>query len=468
MTDKETERNSVRQIRLRKRLDDWFLGLIVVLVVLGGVGAVFAYQIQTADAIETQEEQVGTWNEQPSLSHHAEVARTNPLYEQGQTLPDQSLYFTHISPELAGAYEYSYGATGDGEFDVELGAVLQKQAVDDDGDPYWQVTEPLNQTHQHGLSPGESVSVPFAVNVTEAVMEIEQIEEGLGASVGTTEVAILVNTHVTGTVNGERVATTHQSRVEVEPDGETYSVESVGVEGESHETVRTVESKVSHGPVQSYGPFGLIVGSVVGIVGLTSLKRWGNLTPTKRELDVLAHAQQRAEFDDWISPGPVPEEYYDSTRIELESLEALVDVAIDTNSRVIEDSNTGLYVVVGDNWHYSYTRSHQTGTHSTVADGDRLSEPLGPTEQTAPENELKSQNGSVASESAPEQENGESVSEQEHGESVAEQEQEESIPEQAHGESTPGEKTRDSEPQGESEISRVNDEGASKPTAGQD
>lgn len=376
MTGKETDTNTVRQIRIRKHLDDWFLGIVVVFVLVGAVGAVFAYQTHTATAVETEEERVGTWNEQPRLSHHAEVVQPNPLYQQGQILSNQPLYFTRISPELRGTYAYSYGATGSGEVDVQLETRLQIQSVDSGGDPYWQLTEQLNQTYHEGLSPEENAVLSFEINVSDAVREIERVESGLGASVGTTEVTVLVTAHVTGMVNDERVATTHQGSLDVEPDGETYGVDTAGVEQESHDTVRTVETPVSHGPVESYGPFGLLLGSFVGIVGLGALRRWGRLPPSKRELALLAHTEQRAEFDDWISPGTIPEEIQSGQYIELDSLEALVDVAIDTNSRVIEDSTTGTFIVAGENWHYLYTESHRLAVDAESSsirdDGDDI------------------------------------------------------------------------------------------------
>jgi len=356
MTDDKTN-SRMRSIRVRKRLDDWAVAVVVALLLVGALGGWVAYQTHLNPSMETEEQTVATWDEQASLSHTAEVQQSNPVFDQGQVLSNQPLYFTQLAPELAGSYEYTYGASGEGELDVELAASLLIQAVDDDGGAYWTVTETLETAQYEGLAPGEQATLTAALDIPDVRNEISQIESDLGASVGTTEVEIQFDTQVTGVVNGQNVANAHQRSLSIEPGETTYSVQTEDNLAETHELTETVESEATYGPLRSYGPFVLILVSMLGLVGLAVANYRGWIPPSAAERAALEHHQKRREFDDWISTGAIPERARTGTEIELDSLEDLVDVAIDTSERVIEDRNTGDFVVHGENRYYIYSPS---------------------------------------------------------------------------------------------------------------
>jgi hypothetical protein len=72
-------------------------------------------------------------------------------------------------------------------------------------------------------------------------------------------------------------------------------------------------------------------------------------------LDLTTHEQaalERAEFEDWVTIGGVPDDP-PGERIRVSSLEGLVDLAADTNARIIQDEHLGHYVVFGE-YHYLY------------------------------------------------------------------------------------------------------------------
>lgn len=63
------------------------------------------------------------------------------------------------------------------------------------------------------------------------------------------------------------------------------------------------------------------------------------------DADRLAHEVHRERYAEWISRGSVPAGLGDRA-VQIESLEALVDVAIDTGNRVIADAERGHYAVI--------------------------------------------------------------------------------------------------------------------------
>jgi hypothetical protein len=78
------------------------------------------------------------------------------------------------------------------------------------------------------------------------------------------------------------------------------------------------------------------------------------LTDEERELVEITQARQR--FTEWITTGEFPSEReYDETVL-VDDLEGLVDVAIDTNKRVIEDTQLGVFTVLDDAYIYIYVQ----------------------------------------------------------------------------------------------------------------
>lgn len=349
--------DSIRSIRIRKHVHSWFVVIVVALLVSGAIGAALVYEPHVDPGVETEEEAVVTWQESTNHTHQAEVRSANPVFDVGQVLSDRPAYFTTPAPELEGTHEYTYTARDDGALDVELLASLRIRAVDGDGHTHWELTEELNADRHEALAPDETATVDFSLNVTEVLVEIDRVEDGLGAGVGTVETDLVFTTVVSGTVNGENVQRTHQDRLGIDPGQSVYEVESDGGVHETHEVVSTTERELTYGPLRSYGPFGLVALSVVGLAGLLTLRRSGRLAPSQAELAALQRHQARQTFDDWISPGRIPEEMLAEPWVTLDSLEDLVDVAVDANQRVLEDTNRGTFFVIEDDRCYTDAES---------------------------------------------------------------------------------------------------------------
>jgi len=372
----KTDNQSVRSIRLKERFNRWFPAIIVGLAILALLGGWLAYGVHIDPATETEEEVVSSWDEHSELSHFAEVTQPNAVFEENETLTNQQTYFTQLSPELNGEYEYYYTASEGGEVDVEITAELVLQSLDDDDQPYWEQREPLEQEFAEAVEPGESVTVPVSLDVAAIEDELEQIEDDLGASVGTTAVAVQFDTRATGSVNDESVSTSHQDDLDIDPDGETFTVEANADIAESHETTVTHESEVEYGLLHSLGSLLLLGGSLIGLGLAVIVKTRDEFTLNEAERRTLTQQQQRTEYDDWISVGSIPNGTLTGEGIHVETLEDLVDVAIDTNNRVIEDVQRDRFVVVAEDWYYT--------EFDDVVDSDRdpLAEPGEETAQT--------------------------------------------------------------------------------------
>jgi hypothetical protein len=80
---------------------------------------------------------------------------------------------------------------------------------------------------------------------------------------------------------------------------------------------------------------------------------------TDSERDWIDYVSERAEFEEWITTGHVSDAAMPASRIEVETLAGLADLAIDSNRRVIEDRERGSCLVILDGVAYAYDRPEQ-------------------------------------------------------------------------------------------------------------
>lgn len=370
------------EVRLRAVTDEWFVLVVAALLALTLFGGWMAYSAYAEEPeAETDERTVEAWSSTNGFSHGAEVQRPNEVFEVGERLSNQPVYFTRVAPELEGEFTHSYSADS-GNVTVDLSLERRTRAVDDDDGEYWSTTEPLNATTEDGVEPGERVNSPFAVDVPAMVNETERIEASLGSSPGDVETVVVAHANVQGTIDGEDVRRTDSYELLIEPDGDTYRVEGPVAERQTAE--RTEEVDAAGAP----GTSGVLPGTVLMVIPLTALgalaigKSNDTLAPEEADLERLRLENERTEFDDWISTGSIPEDVSERTRLEVDTLEDLVDVAVDHDRRVIEDRETeGVYYVLEDELLYVYEQAEVSDAESEALETPEGTDPLAEDEE---------------------------------------------------------------------------------------
>lgn len=342
-------------MRLRALLDRRYAIVVAILLLLAAVGAWGVYATHVAPETETDERVVASWTGTGEFEHGATVVNETEAFPAGERVADRSTYFTTAMPELDGAYVYTYeGADGDLDVRTELELVIRSVGEEDDEEiVYWQVSEPLGEELTEGLDAGESHEIPFEVDVAATNDRIETIEEELDASPGDSELVVRARTSVEGSAAGEPVEESVVHDMHVEPDDGTYTVGNPATYEESYESVERATVPVEQSPLRSIGSPLLLVASLACLGALVGARNRGTLVPDE-DRTRIEHERRRAEFDDWISRGRLPPELRDRPRVAVESLEELVDVAIDSDRRVIEEVSDGSYYVVDDGVVYAH------------------------------------------------------------------------------------------------------------------
>jgi len=121
---------------------------------------------------------------------------------------------------------------------------------------------------------------------------------------------------------------------------QTYRTETV----ETVDTTTPLETEIQQteiepSPFSQYGAPASVLLAMVALLGLLVMSYTGRLQLSEAERERCTLHDERTQFDEWISHGDVPSIDQFRVIVKMESLSGLVDLAIDTNNRVIEDDN---------------------------------------------------------------------------------------------------------------------------------
>lgn len=339
----------------RQLVGSYFFPLLIAVVLIGLLGGVVTYQVHVAPGEETETVEESSWTTITEFDHQATITQETDVFAEGETVVNQPVYFTVLSPELDGTFVFSYTATESGEIDVETALTLELRAVDDDVE-YWTDEETLETTTTEDVASGDEISVPFSLNVPELNERIEEIEEQLGGTPGEVEKVVRAEVEYSGEKNNiayDNQVLTHE--ITVSSGGNTYSVE--GAEADENSEPQFTEQTVTttYNPVVTFsGPvLILFAGGALILLAVGRENGWFTLTPEEKEW--YAYHSAREEFDDWITAGRLPADQDPADAVTIDSLEGIVDVAIDSNRRVIDVKDQRKYIVRVDETTYLFT-----------------------------------------------------------------------------------------------------------------
>ncbi|WP_306055601.1 DUF5305 family protein [Natronococcus wangiae] len=328
---------------LRNRCANHVTVVIIALLTLTLLSGWLVYTAHIAPPIDTEVRETGSIEVEHSFEHSAVVERENPIFPVGEPLENRDRYFTDLNPTLDGDYVYTVDAGDATNVSVETEFGLQLRAVGDNTE-YWQEFESI-QTEQLTVDEQSEDQLHFSVNVSGAENRVEEIERGMGGSVGTTEIAVVANTTVSGTIGSKDVEETETHALRIEPDDATYRVYPDGTDDMRVTVTEPVPVAEEYGLARTYGSILLFLLSGTATAVLGWRHHQGTLRPPSDVRDTIERQDTRRALDDWITVGQFPSEH-NHTAVKVNSLEGLIDIAMDANGRAIEDINREIYFVV--------------------------------------------------------------------------------------------------------------------------
>ncbi len=391
------------KVRLRSLIDEYVLVVVTLLVVLALVGGYLTYTTYATTDTRTETVETASWQSSGEFSHRAMVVNGTDVYERGETLRDRSSYFLAVTPRLNGTFAYTYAASDGGNLSATATTVLVLRSVSvqepgpvpgtgtgtgvegDNETEYWRLESTVGSREAESLGPGESLEVPFSVNVSAAAERLSEVDEQFGGTPGQKEMVVETRVQLSGTRNGRPVETTRVYRLPISTAGNVYEVDDPGIVTNSGAQTERRTVVVEPGPLRAYGGPAILALAVATGVLLGVGRYKGFLTVSERERDWLAYRNARKEFDDWITVARLPEEDRDTTTIEVDTLEGLANIAVYTDARVLKDPDRNLFTVFDGDRTYVYRPPALAETTTAIdADplGDGSNEPAGDGDHT--------------------------------------------------------------------------------------
>jgi len=347
-----------RSLRIRSFLSDWFVVIVIALAIAAALSGWWAYQVNLVPDVEEEQRLAEQWSESTAFQHSVVIGNDTLPFRAGETAADRPIYYTAVSEELDGAYSYEYTAdSGNLAVTTDTFLLIRGGELDDGNltETFWEVSEPLTSSRST-ITPEESHTVEFTVDIRSVLETIATVESQLDSTEGIVDVRVVSISDVSGTAEGEEIDRTYRSEMPIVVSPSTFRVTDTRTVDEVHRSFETVEVFAEPSPLVAYGSiiaFGLLVALCLGVVGL---RQTGYTELTDEEEELIEITQARQRFSEWITTGEFPSEREYEQTVLVDDLEGLVDVAIDTNKRVIEDTQLGVFTVLDDAYIYIYIR----------------------------------------------------------------------------------------------------------------
>lgn len=299
---------------------------------LGGAGWVYANPPTTEVTTQTNEQTIRS-----EIHTSAVTTGNSSLYRPGTRLADQPIYLLSSSPSVTLTQRTTVPEARPVRIDQQM---TLRYRVSRDGSVFWEESH-LLAGNETTTSTGELIT-STSVDVRELRTRLTELQSEIGQAGSVRAQLVVTVSYETDRYDGELTEV-----VPVELTDTWYAIEASPVE-RTHGVpeTRTV-------PLPTRDPFEYLLPGGIGLsllvaAGAVAISYYRGFDRPRLERRV-----QKLRYTEWISTGSVSNLPTDTT-ISIDSLEGLVDIAIDTDSRVIHDEGRDVYVVLSDSVLYYY------------------------------------------------------------------------------------------------------------------
>jgi hypothetical protein len=361
-------------LRLRYLLGRYGTVLVVSLVLMSTVAFVGAALAYTATP-ETRQvtEQTDIQSFETTVNTSATVTGNTSLYESGRTLSNMPVYLVGASPNVTVTAHTA--VPGDRAVNVSQQITLELYATRG-GDVFWSETKTLA---------ADAERVTDGTLVTETTIDVREVRNGRlsdvqseAGDVGVVRAKIHADTVYKSHTYEGRLAVT----APVEITDRSYAIDAPRSDERTHATpvTRTItgsgqkittgmsvtpNTTAQAGFFSSLGfptlPMDSVIRGGLGVFALVAALVVWRLYSRLPDREQMKRAYDKVRYGDWISRGRIPEsDAYE--RIVIQEFVDLIDIAIDSDKRVIHDRDRDLYAVIDGTVIYCHTetqdRSH--------------------------------------------------------------------------------------------------------------
>lgn len=330
--------------RAKHQLGRYWRVASVILVVVGvaavGVGA---YLALTPGLEEQPPREVDVQEFDTSLEHSAVVTNSTALYDEDDRLRNQPRYFYGPTPVL----NISAVADVPADREVTVSHTLTLRIEGRADERAFFVRERELADDAGTVEDGRFVT-NTTLDATRVLGQVEAVRDNVGTLGTVSPTLVLETTYETQSTEGDQYAGSLQTS-----SGLQFADRGYWIEGNL--SAGATERTTVGGGLRQTEPDWLVVGAL-GVLGVGSILLAGLIAfrwQPRIDRSELKMRIDRAQYGEWISAGDFPTGH-DRQYIYIDSLEDLVDIAIDTNKRVIYDPEIEAYAVADSDLVYYY------------------------------------------------------------------------------------------------------------------
>ncbi|WP_293029864.1 DUF5305 family protein [Natronococcus sp.] len=312
--------------------------LAITLALVGVFALVGAGWVAATPGTSTTTEEVDRETVATEVTTSATVVEDGP-WEAGTELEDNPVYTLSETPELTLTAETTVPSD---DADVIHEVRVRHEAEHEDA-VFWEET--VREERTAATIEGDVARSETTIDVNSLAAERADVEAEFDVGAVRTLLEV-VAIYETGTHADEQ---TLSSTLELTENA--YWLEEAELEASTDHS-ETAQIEVQESP-NAVAVAGLAAVGLLALVGAAAVH-------TRRPVDAESARRSVHErrYAEWISEGSIPM-WVGDYHVELDSLEDVVDVAIDTSARVVHDRQRGLFAVVNDNVVYYYSERGQ-------------------------------------------------------------------------------------------------------------
>jgi hypothetical protein len=335
----------------RKRY--WMTALIALAIALL-VTSGHAYSTLSTPRYKTMKENVDVCTVNGWYEYWVVVEKENPIWPVGTKLEGTSIYFPTVASNLNGKAHLQISSTSLVNVSVNyqlkeiLSSSIEKMI-------YWSKEKTI-ESGQIELTNANQLEIEFGLDLTEIKKEIKEIRDALGFYSGNVELKLILSVDYQGSVGNEEINGRREIPLVIKL-REAYRDEFY-CEVSSQPLKETIKKEIIQRLAVPYSDLEktiLIAPPTilfVTFVGLAVIK-WRYKPLTEEEIEELRREREIKRFKEEVSFGELPEGLELPKAIRMASLKDLVEVAIDTDKRVIYDKKKKIYFVIdGQNLYF--------------------------------------------------------------------------------------------------------------------
>ena len=317
--------------------------LLVVSAIAAFAAAGFVYTNPPIEQTSPEETNVQSFSF--DTDHRATITGQSQLFDRGRTLQNYPVYFRNSSPDVTFATTIS--VPQDRSVDVSYRVIANYEATFR-GEVFWDQQEVV-ATNKWTVQDGQ-VQHNTTLTISEYLSRIDPFESAVGSTGTLSRDLQFVVTYSSPVDGGNRYDGQLRSTTTIQSSSDAYWVSSEIGDSTTKSQTQSSEQYVGQPNMQQVR---LLAGSggILLIAG-ASVFVWTRRQDDPAELEL---AVVRDRYDEWISEGELATGAA-SEYVYINSLEGIVDIAIDTNKRVIYDADLETYSVVDENIIYYYAR----------------------------------------------------------------------------------------------------------------